>query len=829
MATEPNGIVQWTRRALTAYRPLERGLVVRHLLFSVALVSSYLLLNEPDVILVSNLGFTAWFPASGLILAAMLSVSPRYFFVAAFADALAGALIYNQPWLSWTEMAGSLLAAGVYAGAAYLLRGPLKIDGQLRNRSDVVRYVSITMAAAALATAAGVGCLWKDHTISTAEVWHSAAQWYIGDIVGLVGFAPFLLIHVFPWVCKQLSPVGELRRAPEERRKKPAKSRNYLAEIPEALGQVGALAAVLWSMFGLGQFYYLAFVPIVWVAMRQGIKRVVTALMVFNFGIVIAVHFVTVHANFQIKIGVLMLAVSGTGLIVGSAVTERHRIAKQLTGRTDFLNSLIDHNPLAIAILDHAGKVQLCNNAFSTMFLHPREAIAGQHLGAVISLIEDPRQPGEAPELRISGESSYQVVRRRRRDGAILDLELHAVSIDLESGSAGALIIYRDISAQVEAAKASKEYAESLHALVGELEMRATQITLLNEMSDLLQCCSNSTEAFAVISQSARRLFYRATAGALFLLDSSRNATDVKASWGSLQASEPLFYADACWALRRGKPHWSDQPDGTVGCQHLKRTVASIHLCVPLMAHGEALGVMQLEYERKDGKSGEDSFESLQDSQQRLALAAAGQMGLSLASLRLRETLREQSLRDPLTGLYNRRFMQESLEREVLRAQRRKRPLSVAFLDLDHFKFFNDRFGHDAGDAVLRTLGELLRSHYRAEDVICRYGGEEFAVILPETTAREAAKRSDSLRLAVKALTISHRGATLGTISVSIGIACYPEHASNAQQLLHTADTCLYTSKARGRDRITIAEAPLPASQMRGESPRNSKEEAVKG
>jgi diguanylate cyclase (GGDEF)-like protein/PAS domain S-box-containing protein len=829
MVTEPNGIVQWTRRALTGYSPHERGLVARHLLFSSALVFSYLLLNQPDVILVSNLGFTAWFPASGLILAAMLSVSPRYFFVAAFADALAGALIYNQPWLSWTEMAGSLLAAGVYAGAAYLLRGPLKIDVQLRNRSDVVRYVSISMAAAALATAAGVGCLWKDHTISTAQVWHSAAQWYIGDIVGLVGFAPFLLIYVFPWVCKQLSPVGEVRRTTEERRKKPAASRNYLAQVPEALGQGAALAAVLWSIFGFGQFYYLAFVPIVWVAMRQGIKRVVTALMVFNFGIVIAVHFVLVHPDFQIKIGVLMLAVSGTGLIVGSAVTERHRIAKQLTGRTDFLNSLIDHNPLAIAILDHAGKLQLCNNAFSAMFLHPREAIAGQHLGAVISLVDDSRQPGEAPELRIAAESSHQIVRRRRRDGAILDLELQAVPIGLESGAAGALIIYRDISAQVEAAKASKEYAESLHALVGELEMRATQITLLNEMSDLLQCCSNSTEAFAVISQSSRRLFYRASAGALFVLDSSRNATDVKASWGSPQASEPLFYADACWALRRGKPHWSDQPDATVGCQHLKRTVASIHLCVPLMAHGEALGVLQLEYERKVGKSGEDSFESLQDSQQRLALAAAGQMGLSLASLRLRETLREQSLRDPLTGLYNRRFMQESLDREVLRAQRRKRPLSVAFLDLDHFKFFNDRFGHDAGDAVLRTLGELLRSHYRAEDVICRFGGEEFAVILPETTAREAAKRSDSLRLAVKALTISHRGATLGTISVSIGIACYPEHASNAQQLLHTADTCLYTSKARGRDRVTIAEAPQPVSQLPDEPPRNFKEETVKG
>src|SRR5207248_6754475 len=197
--------------------------------------------------------------------------------------------------------------------------------------------------------------------------------------------------------------------------------------------------------------------------------------------------------------------------------------------------------------------------------------------------------------------------------------------------------------------------------------------------------------------------------------------------------------------------------------------------------------------------------ENFRDSHQRLAISVASQIALSLASLQLRETLREQSIRDPLTGLFNRRFLEESLERELQIASRKKQALAVLFLDLDHFKRFNDTFGHDAGDMVLQSFADLLRTFFRATDICCRFGGEEFAIILPESSAQDAAARANVLRSKVKNLRVQYKQQNLGSLSLSAGVAAFPEHASSSDELLKIADQCLYESKARGRDVVTMA------------------------
>src|ERR1700676_2146756 len=189
-----------------------RRLIIRHALISFSFVLLYLVLNRPEVIFFSRVGFVAWYPAIGLVMALLLGVSPRYALLACFSAALAGRVIYAQPIMSFSNTADAVGIAFCYGAAAYVLRGPLQIDLGLRRRRDVFRYVVVSATAAAGATIIGVACLIADHSITWIEYKASALGWFLGDAIGLLGIAPFLLVHVFPYVRKWLSPtLSEIR------------------------------------------------------------------------------------------------------------------------------------------------------------------------------------------------------------------------------------------------------------------------------------------------------------------------------------------------------------------------------------------------------------------------------------------------------------------------------------------------------------------------------------------------------------------------------------------------------------------------------------------
>jgi diguanylate cyclase (GGDEF)-like protein len=171
----------------------------------------------------------------------------------------------------------------------------------------------------------------------------------------------------------------------------------------------------------------------------------------------------------------------------------------------------------------------------------------------------------------------------------------------------------------------------------------------------------------------------------------------------------------------------------------------------------------------------------------------------------LRESLRQQSVRDALTGLCNRRYLEETLTRECARAQRNQTPIAVFMIDVDHFKQFNDRHGHEAGDTVLREVGRLLREFARESDIAVRYGGEEFTLVLPDADGNVALDRAEALRAAVESLELSFHGSVLGTLTISIGIALYPEHGRSPNDVLRSADQALYVAKRNGRNRAQLA------------------------
>jgi diguanylate cyclase (GGDEF)-like protein len=363
----------------------------------------------------------------------------------------------------------------------------------------------------------------------------------------------------------------------------------------------------------------------------------------------------------------------------------------------------------------------------------------------------------------------------------------------------------REESLRRETQRAKEELAhanEKLLARVGELHRLSDESSLIHEMGDLLQACLSTTETSQIICQFMERLF-PGESGALCMLNSSHNLLDAAAVWGQFQPAEAVFPPEDCWALRRGRAHSSDVSPMALRCKHLEKSHQPGSLCVPLLAVGESLGVLHLR-----GSAAVPPGMSQRDPQARQLRAerTAERIALALVNLKLRESLRWQSIRDPLTGLFNRRYMEESLDREIRRAIRNRQSLGTIMVDLDYFKNFNDAYGHEAGDTVLAAVGGLLQSRTRAEDIACRYGGEEFALILPDAHLEFLLKRAEELREEAKHLRVHYRGKALDRISLSLGLSSFPEHGNSAIDLLRIADAALYRAKAEGRDRVVVAE-----------------------
>jgi diguanylate cyclase (GGDEF)-like protein/PAS domain S-box-containing protein len=355
--------------------------------------------------------------------------------------------------------------------------------------------------------------------------------------------------------------------------------------------------------------------------------------------------------------------------------------------------------------------------------------------------------------------------------------------------------IARDITKRKRTEAALHEANQKLEAWVGELEQRTREMTLLNDMGDILRACMTTEEAYHVIVRVAQQIF-PVKVGALYVIASSRNVVEAAAVWGDPALVERSFSPQECWALRRGRTHWVENSRAGMICRHIHPPPSEGYLCIPMMAQSEALGVLHL-MQPDDIK--------MTDTKQRLAITMSEHIAMALSNLRLHETLRSQSIRDPLTGLFNRRFMEESLELEIRRASRNQRPLGMIMIDLDHFKYFNDNFGHEAGDLLLKELGTLLKSNIRGEDIACRYGGEEFTLILPEGTGAVTRQRAEFFREAIQRLDVHFRGHPLGKITASMGVAVFPDHGRTANALVDAADKALYRSKAAGRDKVTLA------------------------
>ena len=356
----------------------------------------------------------------------------------------------------------------------------------------------------------------------------------------------------------------------------------------------------------------------------------------------------------------------------------------------------------------------------------------------------------------------------------------------------------RDITARKQAENGIRTANDELTASVAELQRRDEEMKSLIHLNDLLQSCTTQAEAYQVIAHVAVELFV-GQSGCLAIMYGADQPLETVACWGDTTALKTSFSLEDCWALRRGKLHEVSDPRVDLLCHHFVPEPQAGYLCVPLIVQNGTIGLLCL------SSAGKRAIGSI--TRQQLAVAVGETIKLSLYNLKLREELREQAIHDPLTGLCNRRYLEENLGRELHRARRGNSPLCIVMLDLDNFKPFNDTFGHDAGDSLLRQLGTMLRQKLRKSDIACRYGGDEFVLVLPDSSLADAQRRVEQIRVLVKELQIRHDGPPLDRITVSAGVAAAPEHNSTAAELLRAADNAMYAAKQAGRDRVVVYQA----------------------
>ena len=500
-----------------------------------------------------------------------------------------------------------------------------------------------------------------------------------------------------------------------------------------------------------------------------------------------------------------LLGLGGIGLAsvrLGRSMAKQRGMEVDLQDANQTQEALIKAAPLAIVALDEHGSVRLWNPAAEGIFGWR----ASEAVGFPPPFLSENLQE-EFRELFFRGLRGEPVTGEgecRHKSGLPMNISF-SMSPIYKSGDelSGVVAVLEDITERKQAEEELFKANEKLKAWVYEFGHRNRDITLLNEMGDVLQACHTLEEAYAGMKRYAP-LMFPDEPGVLFVVNGERKALKAAVVWGDPPHGALEFSPDECWALRMGQEHLVQDLSSGLICGHLAGEVSKNYLCVPLIAHGETLGLLLLLKNRQENPQ----EVAINEAKQRLATTAAKQVALSLANLNLRNTLQQQAIRDPLTGLFNRRYMEETLRREILRVQRKGAPLGIIMLDLDLFKHFNDSFGHEAGDILLKAVGSLLQTTIRREDIACRYGGEEFILILPEATMETTRERAELIRQGVQLLQVQYQGESLGQITVSLGVAGFPLQGDEGEAIIRAADAAMYQAKQGGRNRVVSAGEP---------------------
>lgn len=464
-----------------------------------------------------------------------------------------------------------------------------------------------------------------------------------------------------------------------------------------------------------------------------------------------------------------------------------------------FYESLIArHGTDSVIVTDHAGKTVWVNSAFTQMSGYGIDDMKGRRPGDIL------QGPDTDPATILKVSDALK--RRQSLSAEILNYTKHGEPYWIEMNitpifdDAGKHTHFLSIEREVTERRA----LETKNAEVMELErQRERERSLLGQVNEWLYSAKSMDELLQVARKSMATLLPEAE-GSLYIYSDDRDTLEVASVWGDTRSIDPIT-PDECWALRRGRAYSFGTRAIEFACAHVANEDHPF-FCLPIVADGETIGMLHVRFTAFHLRGlNRVSLETFIEKRWLLCLLCAEQMSLAIANVRLRQMLLDQSVRDPLTRLWNRRWLRETTERMIAQARSGEIELSIVACDIDEFKQINDRFGHDAGDHVLCQIAEVLTDVARDRGAACRTGGEEFVILAPGLSRDEAVALAEDIRAALGILNITYEGAALPTVTISAGVASYAVGAS-AQSMMRAADTALYKAKNGGRDRVVAAE-----------------------
>lgn len=473
-----------------------------------------------------------------------------------------------------------------------------------------------------------------------------------------------------------------------------------------------------------------------------------------------------------------------------------HEYAVTTQKNEQMFRNILENAPIGMLITSPEGNCLQANFALTEMIGYPQSELKKLSIKDII-YPEDLAKDLDAEKRLMEGKLSYAQMEKRyvHKNGQLI-WTIANISLISDNNRQPLYFIVQilDISERKRNEMKMVELNERTASTLSELRQRDIEMSYIKKMTDMLQICQDSAEAYAVIAKASQDLF-PSLSGGFIIYDSNDLRMKTVQQWGAQKNIKQHFLYDDCWALRSGNTYVMNDSKKDLPCQHFESTPKGGYLCLPLIGHVGIIGMLVL-----TAASGS----TINDNHKQLAATLSEIIKLFLANIQLRESLRDLSIHDPLTGLFNRRYLDDTLTRELAQAKRTHNTLCVAMMDLDYFKNFNDTYGHEAGDLLLKYIGKLLRENFRGSDLACRYGGEEFLIVFINSDTAGAVKRLEYICDKIRNTCLPFKDIILSELTVSVGIAQAPTDGDTPEDIISMADEALYTAKEKGRDRIEI-------------------------